>query len=165
MMVAQLNSLEESQLDEFLFGAHRVPTATIRAGLWDIQDGQCFYCRRAVRNLVDAEVDHFVPWSRYPDDGLDNLVVADKRCNALKSNSLAATDHLRRWAGRFAEDSSPYFQLEDLSERAGWVRQARRSLSVARAIYLRLPSDARLWLRDKDFVPPEGSIGPILDSL
>jgi hypothetical protein len=31
-------------------------------------------------------------------------------------------------------------------------------LSVARAIYLRLPGDARLWLRGKDFVPPEPSL-------
>ena len=163
-MVAKLNSLEESQLDEFLFGAHRVQTATIRAGLWDIQDGRCFYCQRSVKNLVDAEVDHFVPWSRYPDEGLDNLVVADKRCNALKSNSLAATEHLACWVGRFAEDSSVYSQLEDLSERAGWVRHSFRSLSVARAIYLRLPSDARLWLRDRQFVPPGPAIGPTLGS-
>jgi hypothetical protein len=28
-------------------------------------------------------------------------------------------------------------------------------LSVARAIYLRLPEDARLWLRQKDFVEPD----------
>jgi hypothetical protein len=34
-------------------------------------------------------VDHFVPWSRYPDDTLDNVVVADNRCNGFKSSSLA----------------------------------------------------------------------------
>ena len=43
-MVAQLNGLEESQLDVFLFGADRVSTAKVRAGLWELQDRRCFYC-------------------------------------------------------------------------------------------------------------------------
>src|SRR6476659_2216960 len=41
-MVAQLNRLEESQLEMFLFGADRVRTAKIRAGLWEIQGRRCF---------------------------------------------------------------------------------------------------------------------------
>ena len=43
-MVAQLNRLEESQLEVFLFGADRTQTARIRAGLWEIQGRRCFYC-------------------------------------------------------------------------------------------------------------------------
>jgi hypothetical protein len=43
-MVAQLNRLEDSQLEAFLFGADRVQTARIRAGLWEIQGSRCFYC-------------------------------------------------------------------------------------------------------------------------
>jgi hypothetical protein len=110
------------------------------------------------------QVDHFVPWSRYPDDTLDNFVVADNRCNEFKSSSLAAADHLARWTRRFVEGSREHAQLADLTQTAGWVRQPDRSLNVARAIYLRLPRDARLWLPGKEFVPPDsGMIGTALN--
>jgi hypothetical protein len=91
-------------------------------------------------------------------DGLDNLVVADKGCNAFKSSSLPAAEHLTHWTRRFVEGSDDYTQVADLAKRASWDRYAVRSLSVARAIYFRLPSDARLWLRGKDCVPPDAAI-------
>jgi hypothetical protein len=113
---------------------------------------------------VRGQVDHFVPWSRYPDDTLDNFVVADNSCNGFKSGSLAAADHLTRWTLRFVEGSREYAQLGDLATRATWDRQAHRSLNVARAIYLRLPNDARLWLRGKEFVSPDSArIGTALN--
>ena len=107
-MVAQLNRLEESLLEMFLFGADRTPTAKLRAGLWEIQERRCFYCDARIGEPAQAEVDHFVPWSRYPDDALDNFVVADNRCNGFKSGSLAAAEHLERWARRFADGSREY---------------------------------------------------------
>jgi len=153
-MVAQLNGLEESQLDVFLFGSDRVNTAKVRVGLWELQERRCFYCDRRINEPTQADVDHFVPWSRYPDDSLDNFVVADKRCNGDKSSSLAAGEHLTRWAVRMRDGSSVGSQLDDLAGQAGWDRQADRTLSVARAIYLRLPDDARLWRRAKEFAVP-----------
>ena len=157
-MVAQLNRLEESQLEVFLFGADRTQTAKVRAGLWEIQERRCFYCDSRVRDPVHGDVDHFVPWSRYPDDSLDNLVVADKGCNGFKSSSLPAAEHLTRWTRRFVEGSADHTQLADLAQRASWDRDPVRSLSVARAIYYRLPADARLWLRAKDYVPPNAAM-------
>jgi hypothetical protein len=154
-MVALLNRLEESQLELFLFGADRTQTARIRAGLWEIQRQRCFYCDNRVKEPTESQVDHFVPWSRYPDDGLDNFVVTDKGCNAFKSSSLAAAEHLARWARRFVEDSSEYAQIADLAQRMSWDRHAAQTHSVARAIYLRVPNDARLWLRRKEFIPPD----------
>jgi hypothetical protein len=153
-MVAQLNELEESQLDVFLFGAERISTTKIRTGLWELQDRACFYCGSRIKEPVHAEVDHFVPWSRYPDDSLDNFVVADGRCNGCKSNSLAAGEHLARWVARMSDGSSRS-QLEALATVAGWERQPEKTLSVARAIYLRLPGDARLWLRGREYVPAD----------
>ena len=165
-MVAQLNHLEESQLEMFLFGADRTPTAKIRVGLWEIQGRRCFYCDARLAEPVRGHVDHFVPWSRYPDDSLDNFVVADERCNGFKSSSLAAADHLARWTRRFADGSSEYAQLSDLAQQATWDRQPDRSLNVARAIYLRLPTDARLWLRKKEFIAPDATlIGTALTAL
>jgi hypothetical protein len=118
-------------------------------------------------------VDHFIPWARYPDDTLDNLVVADIACNGTKSSSLAAADHVARWARRFGLDSSERAQLADLAAQATWERRDQRTLSVARAIYHRLPDNARLWLRQKEFVTPDRLViekalaasGPVDDPL
>jgi hypothetical protein len=38
---------------------------------------------------------------------------------------------------------------------APWERQPDGSIAVARSIYLRLPSDARLWQKGRLFVPVE----------
>jgi hypothetical protein len=154
-MVAQVNRLEESQLEDFLFGTDRTPTARVRAGLWEVQGRRCFYCDARVTDPGHAEVDHFLPWSRYPDDGLDNLVVADRRCNGWKSNSLAATEHLSRWVNRFSNDAAQSTDLATLAAETAWQRGTERTLSVARAIYFRLPDDARLWRQARDFVRPD----------
>ena len=155
-MVSQLNRLEDSQLEAFLFGADRVQTARIRAGLWEIQGCRCFYCDARLGDPARSQVDHFVPWSRYPDDSLDNLVVADVACNGFKSSSLAAADHVARWARRFVAGSPEHQQLGDLARLTAWEREPDKSASVARGIYLRLPADARLWLRRREFVDPDG---------
>lgn len=154
-LIAQINRLEESQLEIFLFGADRTPTARVRAGLWDVQDKRCFYCEARIVDPAQSEVDHFMPWSRYPDDGLDNFVVADRTCNGSKGSSLAAHAHLGRWTRRFVTSSPDWTALNDLAFSAKWVRDHLRSLNVARAIYPRLPEDARLWLRGTQFVPPD----------
>ncbi len=48
-----------------------------------------------------------------------------------------------------------YAHLDGLAASTGWDRRPVRSLSVARAIYPRLPGDARLWLRAGEFMPPD----------
>ncbi len=153
-MVAQLNRLEESQLERFLFGADRIQTAKVRAGLWEIRKA-LFLLRCTNPSRARRARGSFVPWSRYPDDALDNFVVADKNCNGLKSNSLAAADHLVRWTQRLADGSEEYAQLATLARRTKWDRHPQRSFNVARAIYLRLPNDASLWLRGREFVSPD----------
>lgn len=154
-MVARLNALEESQLDSYLFGASRIVTARVRAGLWELQAGRCFYCDRLVNEPARGHVDHFVPWSRYPDDSLDNFVFADERCNGDKSASLAASVHLERWSRRLRSTTPEFSTLQDLASQARWERNAKRSLNVARGIYLRLPDDARLWLQAREYTNPE----------
>jgi len=42
--------------------------------------------------------------------------------------------------------------LRAIAERLGWESHPMRTLSVARAVYLRLPLDFRLWSREKEFV-------------
>ena len=154
-MVAQVNTLEESQLDAFLFGADRTTTARVRGGLLEIQDGRCFYCDRRLAQASGGHVDHFVPWSRYPENGLDNLVVAHRECNLAKSSSLAAAEHVAHWVRRTRKDSSEYPQVAALALRTPWDRNAERAESIARAIYLRLPDDASLWQSGREFVAPD----------
>jgi hypothetical protein len=155
VLVADWNGLEESKLEAFLFGAVRVPTTKVRTGLWEIQGKRCFYCDGRLADPTRGHVDHFLPWARYPDDGLDNFVVADKRCNADKSASLAASEHVVRWARRFAVSNSLDGQLTELARRTAWDRDPERSRSAARGIYLRLPDDARLWVRGREFLKPD----------
>lgn len=153
-LVARFNSFPEAALEDFLFGSTRTPTNSLKAGLREIQDNRCFYCDE---RLQAAEVDHFVPWARFADDGLDNLVLTDRRCNGAKSAHLAATDHLDRWSSRFSTGSTLATDLQTLAQAENWERDAPRTLGVARGIYLHLPSEARLWLLADRFETVDGA--------
>jgi 5-methylcytosine-specific restriction endonuclease McrA len=87
-MVARLNALPERHLEEFLFGASRESLAPVREPLWRLQGGRCFYCGGRV-SLAQAEVDHVLPWSRFAEDGLENLVVADASVQRAQVRSFA----------------------------------------------------------------------------
>ncbi len=138
--VAQFNrvTLAEDGLREFLFGTQRVGLQRVRAGLLDAQDGRCFYCGRAPA-LHEMAIDHFVPWSRVPNDGLSNLVLADARCNGSKSDNYPDLDLLQRWANR------PREVLAETAERADWPLRIDASLAIARGLYTHLPIGSRLW--------------------
>jgi hypothetical protein len=153
--VAGLNQLDEYELERFLFGAERVSLEVIRQPLRELQDDRCFYCSErfvSARGLT-PDVDHFIPWARHPDDGLTNLVVAHQRCNGWKRDFLAAPDHVARWRARSIEPSTTSIQLRDIADRARWPNHPERTLGVARAVYLHLPDDARLWVRSTEFKP------------
>lgn len=137
----------EARLEEFLFGVDRTSMAAIQGDLRELQDGRCFYC--AERLGASADVDHFVPWSRYPNDALENLVVADRGCNGAKRDHLAAADHVDAWVRRIEQRKT---DLAEIAVRAQWERHPDRSLAVARSIYLRLPDEARLWRSAREFV-------------
>jgi 5-methylcytosine-specific restriction endonuclease McrA len=146
LMVASMNSLPQAELEPFLFGSERRPLDAVREPLRELQDNRCFYCSGRLDER--PEVDHFVPWSRYPDDGMDNLVAAHHRCNNSKRDFLAAAEHVERWASRSQELDN---QLADIAREIRWHRDTVRSKSVASAMYLRLPESARLWVRQSEF--------------
>lgn len=148
-LVARFNRdlVPEAQLEEFLFGVERGSTAPVRSDLAEIQGGRCFYCDGSLRD--GFEVDHFVPWSRHPDRGLDNLVVADRGCNGAKSDHLAAAEHVTRWRARSARHKA---DLDEVARKRHWEREPDRTLASARSIYLRLPAHAALWAGRGTFV-------------
>lgn len=85
------------------------------------------------------DVDHFVPWSRVPNDGLQNLVLADRRCNGSKRDHWANLPLLQSWASR------PHDVLVELSEDVGWPLRHTESRRIARGLYARLPDGTHLW--------------------
>lgn len=145
--VAERNQddLGRSDLEEFLFGAARISLERVRVPLAEAQRGHCFYCEHELDG-DQVEVDHFLPWSRRPDNHLDNLVAAHRRCNGAKSASFAATHHLRRWLRRFRPAGEAFAELEVVKEEANWPRNPQWTLAKARASYLWLPPESRLWI-------------------
>ncbi len=84
-----------TDLGSFLFGRERGVLEAYRPILQDIQAGCCFYCHKDLKRSM--EVDHFVPWSRYPTDLGHNFVLAHPACNNAKSDHIAAEEHLGAW--------------------------------------------------------------------
>lgn len=137
----------EMELEEFLFGRDRISTLLVRGPLSELQEGRCFYCGDSLRS--DPEVDHFLPWARYPTDALENLVVTHRSCNGHKSDHLAALDHVLRWRefGVRHEEA-----LDQIAVEMEWDRRPDRTLGVARALYLRQPPGMKLWHLGTRFV-------------
>ena len=147
MMVAKMNRLEESRLEAFLFGGKRIDLSPVRQNLRDLQNNRCFYCL----NKMDArcEVDHFIPWARYADNGIDNLVVTHASCNNHKRDFLAAAEHVERWQERSRQSET---QLLSIAAGAAWESNPERVFNTGRALYSRLPEDAKLWRLGDEFV-------------
>ena len=129
-------------------GVDRVQLDAVRAPLRELHGGYCFYCAERMPSRVD--VDHFIPWSRYADNGLDNLVPSHPKCNRLKRDFIAAEAHLEQWVARMRDRED---DLSAIARDARWYRDGRRSEAVAKSIYLRLPDGARLWQSGSELVP------------
>ena len=150
-MITRFNRMDESELEDFLFGSERIPLNTVKPALMELQDGRCFYCGR---EMTAAEVDHFIPWARYPDNGIENLVLADSCCNRDKRDFLAATEHVLRWADRNRHGSQSAEALKHFAHHTGWETHPSETLGATRAIYFRLSEQATLWKIKKEFVVP-----------
>lgn len=146
-MVAAMNGIPESRLEDFLFGSSRIPLGEVRGPLTELQGGRCFYCKDAFRGAPD--VDHFIPWVRYPDNGLDNLVATHARCNNRKRDFLAAAGHVERWAIRNVERTE---EIAHAAKQLTWERDPVRSRAVAVATYSRLDDGAKVWLEGASLV-------------
>lgn len=142
-MVAYLNKLdvEEDNLRRHLFGTERVAfPAPLRRDLTDLQGGRCFYCDKPI--MRTAAVDHFVPWSRWPNDAIENLVIADPSCNSHKSDHIPGPLPLSRWADHLSTRGS---DLLAVATSTRWRTDRARSVSLARSLYAHLPDEALVW--------------------
>jgi hypothetical protein len=132
------------EFEDFLFGRDRVALERVAEGLVDLQHGYCFYCDTAIRSR--REIDHFIPWSHYGDDGLDNLVAACRRCNSDKRATLPGPPHL---ADLIRRNQVSGADVGALAEERRWPRDRQRSTLIARTAYLRSPDVRPLWIRTR----------------
>jgi 5-methylcytosine-specific restriction endonuclease McrA len=145
---------EDDRLRSHLFGAERVTfPARLRADLADLQHGACFYCGGRLGSTT--HVDHFLAWSRWPNDAVENLVVTDSGCNLAKKDHLADTSHARRWrthVTRHADD------LAGIARDARWSSDPSRSVGYAVSTYGRIAAGTPLWRAGREFVLAEGPV-------
>jgi len=137
----------EAELEGFLFGTDRLSLERFTGVLREHQAGECFYCGKRVSGAGD--LDHFIPWSRYPLDLGHNFVHAHKGCNNAKRDHLAAVSHLGRWRVQNLDEGD---RLARAFNDAGLSNDLERSLLIARWAYEQgFASGARLWVRDGKF--------------
>lgn len=111
---------------EFLFGADRGVLVRLSAGLIEVQAGRCFYCNRRISGA--GQVDHFVPWIRYPRDLGHNFVVAHDLCNHRKRDLLAGVPHLDHWLERNTTQGK---ELDQIFSEARMLHDSDTSRHVA----------------------------------
>jgi HNH endonuclease len=111
-MVAEINGVAKAEVDlhRHLFGADRLslPRA-LRDGLAALQGNRCFYCHSSLGAASDA--DHFVPRIRCGIDAVENLVLADRRCNNDKRDLLPGPPHIKSWVRRNQRYAADLAQL------------------------------------------------------
>ncbi|MGS0683096.1 HNH endonuclease [Shewanella sp. 125m-7] len=141
----------KGNLSEFLFGSDRSSIISARPVFEQIQQGKCFYCNKPLKESEHnkAEVDHFIPWARYPNDLGHNFVLAHRSCNNAKRDHLAAQEHKDRWHEQNIIQNEKLITAE-LSNY--FVCKSGRSEAIAAWAYqLALQSDSSLWLAGKQF--------------
>lgn len=146
--------MEDETLRMHLFGSERIAfDRTFVDDLSQPQNGDCFYCGDRLGGR--REVDHFLAWSRGPNDAIENLVIADQYNNA-KSDYLAATEHLVRWRLRLETRTD---DLTAIGSRHRLLTSADRTRALVFTTYSHIAPGTPLWLRGKEF---EFATGPLL---
>ncbi len=149
---------EDDRLHAHLFGADRASfPAGMRSGLRELQAGRCFYC--GDRLDASAEVDHFLAWSRWPNDAIENLVLADRSCNSSKRDHLVAPEHLQHWMVRLSEQRD---DLAGLAVDSRWDSDSVRSAALVRSTYTHLPAGTPLWHHGAEFVAADERLTAVL---
>lgn len=121
---------QTDDLETFMFGASRAQLTEVALILGPMQDHRCFYCRAKIASL--AEVDHFIPWSRYPRDTAHNFVLAHRGCNNDKREMLAAQRHLNTWMEQVTRQGA---EIGEALTEKGFVSDPQCSTQIARWAY------------------------------
>lgn len=134
-----------TDLGTFLFGQERAGLNAYRPILLDIQKGVCLYCEKPLPKLT--QVDHFIPWSRYPADLGHNFVLAHNQCNNAKSDHLAAEKHLAAWIERNREHHA---ELQARLMGAALPCDLTATMQVAKWVYQQTEkANGQVWVMEK----------------
>lgn len=126
-----------------MFGTPRASLKQASEILRELQSGKCFYC--ASKLSKEADVDHFIPWSKYPRDLAHNFVLAHASCNRKKSDMLAAQQHLESWLVR-----NQTYGIELNYELTGFIADHDCSNKVAYWAYEQgVQSGSHGWLENR----------------
>jgi len=126
--------LDAEDLDGFLFGAGRTALRALVDLLRDLQKDQCFCCNR--RMDIDAHIDHVMPWSIIPIDGVANLVATDVRCTRQVGERTGTG--ARVTSSRTGLPAGhPVYDANTSVDQENRVRRAR--------VYAALPVGSMLW--------------------
>lgn len=153
--IAQIYRIKENQdllgqgaeLEKFLFGTDRKVLKHYRELLREHQSGECFYCGTKMPRAGD--LDHFIPWSRYPVDLGHNFVFACSTCNNAKRDHLAAPIHIERWRVQNLDQGD---RLSMRFSEAGLLHDLERSKFIACWAYQQgQASKTRWWVKKEEF--------------
>ena len=134
-----------TDLGTFLFGQERESLDAYRPILMDVQHGICLYCRKDLPK--QSQVDHFIPWSRFPVDLGHNFVLAHNQCNNAKSDHLAAEQHLAAWAER---NRLNHQELQTRLQGAALPCDSAASIQIAKWVYQQTEkANGQVWVMKK----------------
>lgn len=134
-----------TDLGTFLFGQERVSLDAFRPILLDVQKGVCLYCQKPLSR--QSQVDHFVPWSRYPADLGHNFVLAHDKCNNAKTDFLAAENHLAAWIERNREH---HIELQERLLAAALPCDLTATMQIAKWVYQQTEkANGQVWVEEK----------------
>ena len=121
---------DDIDLQGFLFDQPRQNLGALVPILYDIQQGQCFYCHKPLKN--HQQVDHFIPWSKYPIDTTHNFVLADNKCNNNKRDYLAEERFYEQWLSRNQRYGG---QITNETKSMGFISNQQRSETISSWAY------------------------------
>lgn len=143
----QIYFSDDIDLQDFLFNKSRQSLKLLIPILMDIQQRQCFYCNKPLNNNI--EVDHFIPWSKYPIDTTHNFVLTDHKCNNSKRDYLAEELFYQKWLKRNQQHGNT---IEQEAKNIGFMANQQRSETISQWAY-------QIAVEHEDLVwSPESSI-------
>ena len=114
-----------------------------------MQKGLCLYCQKPLPK--QTQVDHFVPWSRYPADLGHNFALAHNHCNNAKSDYLAAEHHLAAWIER---NHAHQVELQARLVEAGLPCDLTATVQIAQWVYQQTEkANGQVWVMAKVLRP------------
>ncbi len=90
----------DRELESFLFGASRTNVTLFAERFYELQNGRCLYTGDKLASPKTSEVDHFIPWSRYPFDSPFNLALTSRKLNNKLRDSLKPIEYRANWLAR-----------------------------------------------------------------